>query len=110
MMLIDRIHLNFNRTANYKARNRSYKSILFDDVQQVADFITGKKKDMEIAIPALKIQRAASLELQQRILSMSISERKKLGINKSTLWYQRKHLTEGKSIRLYNKLHAKLNR
>ena len=33
---------------------------------------------------------------------------KELGINKSTLWYQKKKLNEGKKIRIYSKIMDKL--
>jgi len=39
---------------------------------------------------------------------MSPSERKRLGINKSTLWYEKKHLSEGKKIKVYRKVMSQL--
>lgn len=33
-----------------------------------------------------------------------LAERKMLGVNKSTLWYQEKRLREGKSINIHNKV------
>jgi CRISPR-associated protein Cas1 len=35
-------------------------------------------------------------------------QRKELGINKSTLWYIRKNLREGKKVKLYDKVKAKI--
>ncbi|MGH9878634.1 MAG: hypothetical protein ACRD5H_13435 [Nitrososphaerales archaeon] len=46
--------------------------------------------------------------VKQRLLTMSPEERKNLGINKSTLWYQRKTIAEGKRIRVHGKLLSKL--
>ena len=44
-MLIEKISLNFNRTTNYKANNKhSYQNILLDNIQQLANFVIGKKK------------------------------------------------------------------
>jgi hypothetical protein len=34
--------------------------------------------------------------------------RKRLGINKSTLWYQKKKVREGKTLRVYGKVLAKM--
>ena len=45
----------------------------------------------------MKLNRNDNLELRERILSMTPDERKKLGINKSTLWYIKKNLSEGKN-------------
>jgi CRISPR-associated protein Cas1 len=39
---------------------------------------------------------------------MTPDQRKELGINKSTLWYIQKNLREGKKVKLYNKVKAKM--
>ena len=39
---------------------------------------------------------------------MTPEERKRLGINKSTLFYMKKNLQEGKSIKIYDKVLTKL--
>lgn len=105
--LIGRISRNFNRVTKYNRKNHTYQNILLDNVQQMANFIIGKKSP-RFNIPAAKIQRNDPLELQQRILAMSPTERKKLGINKSTLWYQKKQLAKGRSINLYGKVLSRL--
>lgn len=104
-MLIERISLNFNRSAKYKAKNHTYQNILLDNVQQLANFVIGKQREaLQFNIPAIRIQRNDSLDLQQRILAMSPTERRQRGINKSTLWYQKKRLAEGKSIKVNDKV------
>jgi hypothetical protein len=55
-----------------------------------------------------KIQRNDTLEWQQRILAITSTERKTRGINKSTLWYQKMKLDDGKKIKLYHKVLTKL--
>jgi hypothetical protein len=42
------------------------------------------------------------------ILNMTPDQRKELGINKSTLWYIQKNLREGKKVKLYDKIRAKI--
>ena len=39
---------------------------------------------------------------------MTPEERKAKKINKSTLWYQKKMLKEGKAIKVYDKVRAKI--
>jgi hypothetical protein len=56
-----------------------------------------------------KIQRNDTLEWQQRILAIAPAERKTRGINKSTLWYQKKKkLADENKIKLYHKVLTKL--
>jgi len=42
------------------------------------------------------------------ISSMTIEERKQLGINKSTLWYIKKNLSEIKTPKIYEKILLKI--
>ena len=42
-------------------------------------------------------------------LKMTPENRKKLGINKSTLFYMKKNIREGKNIKIYDKVIKKLN-
>src|SRR5581483_5637444 len=75
-MLIEKIDSNFNRQVPYKNKNYSYQSILIDNVQRLANFLLEKNPKFNLEIPAIKIQRNDTLELQQKILNMSPSERK----------------------------------
>jgi len=111
MALVEKITINLNRKVSYKkGKNYSYQSILFDSVQQLANFILDKRKDVRgiFVIPKTSIERDDDLELRDQILKMSPAERKKLGINKSTLWYMKKNIEAGKSIKIYNKVYSKL--
>jgi CRISPR-associated protein Cas1 len=47
------------------------------------------------------IQRDDSLILIDKVLKMTPDERKRLGINKSTLWYMKKNIQNGKRIKIY---------
>lgn len=107
--LIEKISLNFNRRAKYKGKNYSYQSILFDNTHQLANFIVGRgKHELEFVIPLIKIDRNDSLDVRRMILDMTPGQRKRLGINKSTLWYQKKNLAKGKKIKVYDKVLARL--
>jgi len=105
--LIEKISLNFNRKVAYKGKNYSYESILLDNVQRLANFILDKDKQLQFNIPEIRINRTDSSVIRQKILLMSTEERKRLGINKSTLWYQRKKLPD-KKFKVYNKVLSKL--
>ena len=100
---------NFNAGHNYKnGKNYSYQIILSDNIQQLANFISEKKKEFEFNIPAMKLNRNVDLELKEKILSMTVEERKRLGINKSTLWYIKNNLKKGKTIGIYDKILSKI--
>jgi CRISPR-associated protein Cas1 len=46
--------------------------------------------------------------MRDAILNMTPDERKKLGINKSTLWYLQRSQREGKQVKIYEKVKDKL--
>lgn len=109
--LVEKICINFNRKVSYKRnKNYSYQTILLDNVQQLANFISGKSKDLDniFFVPAIKVERNDDVELRERILEMSAAERKKLGINKSTLWYMKRNIEAGKRIKIYDKVYDRL--
>jgi len=108
-MLIEKIKHNFNRKVPYKNKNYSYQTILNDAVQQLTNFVYGKKKEFEFEVPVIQIQREDSLDIREKILKMTPDQRRKFGINKSTLWYMKKNLKSGKNIKIYDKTFSKIN-
>ena len=79
-----------------------------DNLQQLANFIVDKKKEFNFIIPKMNLNRNDSLVLTEKILNMTTEERKELGINKSTLWYIKKNLSEGKTPKIYEKILLKI--
>ena len=108
-LLIEKINSNFNARYNYKnGKNYSHQIILQDNLQQLSNFIIGKKQEFDFVIPKMKLNRNADLELKEKILNMTSDERKKLRINKSTLWYIKKNLSDGKTIKIHEKIVSKI--
>jgi len=103
-MLVEKIKSNFNNRAFYRNANYTYQNILFNEVRNLASFIEGKRGDkLEFNIPLVQLKRNDEIDQKDKILNIGPEERKRLGINKSTLWYQQKYIKEGKRIKLYRK-------
>ena len=81
---------------------------MYDNVSQLAQYISDKKKTIEFVVPHVEINRDDDLLIREKILSMSPEERKKLGINKSTLWYLKKNITSKDKIKIYDKILDKI--
>ena len=108
-LLIEKINSNFNSKYNYKNNKRySYQIILQDNLQQLSNFIVDKEKEFDFDIPKIKLNRNDDVELREKILKMTTKERERLGINKSTLWYIKKNLSEGKTPKIYEKILLKI--
>lgn len=108
-LLVERISLDFNRKASYKrGKNFTYQNILLDNVQQLSNFVLDKKNTISFSISNVQIAKEDSLDIRERIFEITPEERRKLGINKSTLWYQKRNLGQGKNLRIYPKVLSKL--
>ena len=108
-MLIDKIRLNFNSKALYEGKYHSYQNILLENVRILADYISGKSKALKFDIPNLELIREDSTELRDKILAMTPEERRRLNLRRNTLWYMKKHIKEGKRIKVYSKVMDKIN-
>lgn len=108
-LLIDKIKDNLNKKVKYRGKNYYYSNILYDNITKLAHFISEKNKNLEFVVPEMVFARNDLLTLQQKILNMTPSERKRLGINKSTLHYMKKNLKSRKNIKIYGKVLNKLN-
>lgn len=106
--LIDKIKVNFNKFTSYKGKNYSYQNILFDNIQRLASFVSERNEELTFNVPLVKIERDDSIELRERILKMTPEKRKRLGISKSGLWYQKRNIMEGKRTRIYDKVMCKV--
>ena len=56
----------------------------------------------------MKLSRNDNVGLREKILNMTPDERKRLRINKSTLWTIKKNLSNGKTPRIYEKILSKI--
>ncbi|WP_393970985.1 CRISPR-associated endonuclease Cas1 [Oxyplasma meridianum] len=106
--LIETIKENFNQRYLYKGKKHTLENIMFENITEFSKFISDNSKKLEFTIPEIMIKRNDDIETRERILSIDPEERKKLKINKSTLWYQQKKIKEGKQIKVYEKTRVKI--
>jgi CRISPR-associated protein Cas1 len=67
----------------------------------------GKSSKLQFNVPEFVIKREDNTDIRNKVLSLTPQDRKRLGINKSTLWYMQKHVKEGKRIKVYGKVMGK---
>jgi len=107
--LIEKIKENFRKKVPYKGKNYYYENILADNISKLSLFISEKNNNIDFQIPKLKLERQDTIFLKEKLLNMPAEERKKRGINKSTIFYIKKNLKENKKIKIYDKVLDKLN-
>jgi hypothetical protein len=70
----------------------------------LANYITEKdSKWIGFIVPKITINKNDSVELRNKVLDISIEERKRLGIGKTAYWYMKKNLKDGKRIKFHDK-------
>lgn len=106
--LIEKIRLNFNSRVLYNGKYYSYQNVLYENVRVLANYIIGKSDKLQFSIPEFEINRTDNTEIRNKVASLTAEDRKRLGINKSTLWYMQKHIREGKRIKVYGKVMGKI--
>jgi CRISPR-associated protein Cas1 len=106
--LIEKIRLNFNSRVFYNGKYYSYQNVLYENVRMLANYIIGKSSKLQFDIPEFEIKREDNTEVRNKVLSLTPQDRKRLNINKSTLWYMQKHVKEGKRIKVYRQIRSKL--
>jgi CRISP-associated protein Cas1 len=84
---------------NFKSNLRLEEIIL--NTRRFASFLLGRSQSLEFVLRPVVVKEAFEKDaVKEMILTKSHRE---LGMNKSTLWYQRKRLRETGSVRLYSK-------
>jgi len=73
---------------------------IINNTRRLAKYILNENKKLDFNLQPIFIRRRADAKTKQLVQTKNYKE---LGMNKSTLWYQRKRLNENKSLRIYNK-------
>ena len=108
-MLVTKIKENLNMKMPYKGMNFTYENILASEIKKLCSFILSDKDKLDFSsIPLVQIKRTDELPLREKIAGLTISDRKRLGIRRNTLWYQQKYIREGRKIKVYKKVMDKL--
>ena len=102
-LLLEKIVLNFNKRAEFRGKFHTYDNVMLENIRILAKFLENSDKVLEFEIPEIQPYRNDDIELRNCIMAITPEDRKKLKINKSTLWYRQKRIKEGKNIKIYNK-------
>jgi len=106
-----REHFNsVGHTVMYRGDCVKWDTLIGLKVQEFARYLVGKSDGFDLKSPAPVLDRSDTRDLRERILSLSASEARKLGLGKSTVHYLRKHARSHKSFRIYKPVLEKLDK
>jgi len=98
----------FNSGVSYNSHVLKWDTVIEQKTMELSRYLTGKSNLPDLSDPKPELDRTDSLELRKRILSLSVSEAKELGIGKSTLHYLRKKARNEHSFMVYEKALTKV--
>ena len=87
---LDLLREQFNSGVSYKGRGLKWDTIIEQKAVEFGRFLAGRIGRLDFSEPSPTLRRTDDADLRRRILSLSQSEARGLGIAKSTLHYLRK--------------------
>jgi CRISPR-associated protein Cas1 len=105
---IDMIHERFNLGATYKSRVLKWDTVIEQKVIELGRFLVKKSSALDFAEPAPRLERCDDRKLRTKILALTSSEARQLGIGRGTLHNLRSNARGAESFRIYRKVIARL--
>jgi CRISPR-associated protein Cas1 len=106
--LLDILQIKFNENICYRGKHCSWNTILRLKCQELAGYILSKRNELDFSHPCPILSRDDSEALRSQVLSLSVTEARKLGIRKNTLWYMQRRARTRKPMRIYNPVKKRL--
>jgi CRISPR-associated protein Cas1 len=105
---INLLRERFNAGVTYKGRNLKWDTAIEQKTIELGRFLTGKSTALDFTEPSPKLLRHDDRELRGKILALTQSETKRLGIGKSTLHYLRKKSSNEREFTVREKVRDRL--
>lgn len=106
---IDLIRERFNSGVSYGGRVLKWDTIIEQKATELSRMLVNRCTDLDFGEPAPKLLRLDNLELRGRILALSQSEAKQLGIGKSTLHSLQANARTKRTFKVYRRVSEKLS-
>ena len=105
---LDLLRERFNSGVRYRDRVLKWDTVIEQKTIELGRYLMDRSDRLNFSEPSFKLMRTDDRELRRRILSLSQSDARKLGIGKSTLHYLRKKVRDSGSLKMHRNLREKL--
>jgi CRISP-associated protein Cas1 len=110
--LVQRLAYAFSRKIPAN-RPMTWETALLREAQRFAEQVATERRRtrafaFDLALPAIHPQTLEGADLTAMIAGLTVGEARKLGVPKTTLWYQQKRLRERAPMRVYQKVKRRL--
>jgi CRISP-associated protein Cas1 len=111
-MLLQRLSYAFSRKVRGK-RAITWETALLREAQRFADDVSTERRtsrafEFDLPLPSVHPETLSNGYLTAKIAGLSVPEARKLGIPKTTLWYQQRRIRNGGPVRVYRKVKRRL--
>jgi CRISPR-associated protein Cas1 len=113
--LVQRLSFAFSRKVPYGRRPCTWETALLREAQRFAEEVAIERRrprgfTFNLPLPSVHPETLGDATLASKIAGLTVPEARKLGIPKTTLWYQQRRLKQGAPVRVYRKVAKRLNR
>ena len=105
---LDLLRERFHSAVRYKGRASKWDTVIEQKTVELSRYLVGRTGRLDFSEPSPRLVRVDDYKLRRRILGLSMSEARNVGIKKSTLHYLRKNAANNRSFKVYRKVEQKL--
>jgi len=98
----------FNSGVKYKGKTWKWGTVVLSKTQELTRYLTGKSEGVEFIEPTPYLRRSDTIEIRRRILELTQSEARKLGVCKSTLHYLRENARSEQSFKVHQNIRNRI--
>lgn len=107
--LVGRLSIAFSRKVKHGRAPVTWETALLREAQRLAEEVSAERRtsrqfSFNLSSPEIHPPTLGEGALASKVASLTVPEARKLGIPKTTLWYQQKRLREGAPLRVYRKV------
>jgi hypothetical protein len=93
----------------------TWETALLQEAQRSGEEVSTERRKVRtfsfgLPLPEIHPETLRGADVAATIADLTVAEARKLGISKTTLWYQQKRLSEGAPVRVYRKVARRLGR
>lgn len=101
---LDLLRERFNAGVRYENRTLKWDTVIEHKVTELSRFLSGRTSKLDFSCPSPNLIRVDDRELRRRVVSLSQSEARKLGIGKSTFHHLCKRARSEYAFKVYRKV------
>lgn len=100
---IELLKARYNSGVRYRGRVLKWDTVIEQKANELGRFLIGKSSTVDFAEPVLRLKGNDDPGMRAKILALTSSQAKRLGIGKSTLHYLREYASHDGSFRVHEK-------